>query len=205
MSFPNYLIYCIDKSEDELLASLSHPEFFAEKVVRLKSGSRRRQEVLAVRYALKQLMNGQEKEVIYDQHGAPRLSDGDWQISISHTQEYVAVIVSDKPVGIDIERRGDRVQRVVSHFLQSDERDLLCLCSVDDDTFTLALHLAWSAKEAAFKVLGQNYYDLQHLTTIVHLDWQSKLIKLLAANRQEPLTLHFDYTEQYVLVWVQLD
>ena len=37
------------------------------------------------------------------------------------TTDYAAVIASEHPVGIDIERRGKRVARVVSHFLKPDE------------------------------------------------------------------------------------
>lgn len=198
------LISPIDQSEEELLAQLQHPEYFAQKVERLKPGSRRRLEVLATRVMLKQLCGGEEQRVVYDEHGAPRLvcdSGTAPYLSISHTQGYAAIILSaDGPVGIDIEQRGRRVMRVVSHYLMPDEETLLHAVTATDEQYLLALHLAWSAKEAAFKVLGPDYYDLQHLTRITALDWQQRTLTLYVHAQSQPMILHFDYTDDYVLV-----
>ena len=200
---PALIVRRITESEDQLRASLMRPELFADKVATLKPGSRRLLEVLAVRRALKELLDGEEKAIVYDEHGAPSLQADSRYISISHTRDYVAVILSDVPVGIDIERREQRVQRVVGHFLQPDEEARLGMLSADDEQLSLALHLAWSAKEAAFKVLGQDYYDLQHLTSVSHIDWQSCVLRLRVDGMTSPLALHFDYTADYVLVWLQ--
>lgn len=199
MSAPDYIIWKITEAEDELRFSLSHPEYFAEKIANLKPGSRRLLEVLAVRRALKELFYGEEQQVSYDEHGKPSLPDGKPFISISHTQDYAAVITSDVPVGIDIERIGNRVQKVVSHFLKEEELVTLSMYSEQ----VPALHLAWSAKEAAFKILGQKYYDLQHLTTVTGLDTTNKTLLLAVNDRPQPLIVHYDHTEDYVLAWVQ--
>ena len=168
----DYIIWHINESEEELRTQLEHPEYYADKVKNLKPGSKRMMEVLAVRCALKVLFNGEEQQVRYDEYGAPALSDGTC-ISISHTSEYAAVCVSPHPVGIDIERIGNRVQRVVSKFLKEEELvvlqmetnqpDLATITPFHGDMLTLALHLAWSAKEAIYKVLGHYYYDLKEL------------------------------------------
>lgn len=198
---PDYIIWNINETEEELRACLLHPEYFAEKIANLKPGSRRLLEVLAVRRALKELFYGEEQEVVYDEHGRPSLKAGKPYISISHTHGYAAVISSDVPVGIDIERIGNRVEKVVSHFLKQEELVTLALYS----EAVPALHLAWSAKEAAFKILGQEYYDLQHLTTISHINVAQKTMSLNVEGRQQPLVVHYDYTEDYVLAWVQDD
>ncbi len=207
-SAPDYIVWKITETEDELRASLSRPELYAEKVQNLKPGSRRLLEVLAVRRALKELFYGEEQLVVYDEHGKPFLaeqedavSDKKPYISISHTQDYAAVITSVVPVGIDIERIGNRVQKVVSHFLKEEELVTLSLYTEK----VPALHLAWSAKEAAFKILGQAYYDLQHLTTVTHIDTEKKTLLLAVNDRNQPLIVHYDYTEDYVLAWVQDD
>ena len=198
---PDYIIWNINETEEELRASLSLPEYFAEKIANLKPGSRRLLEVLAVRRALKELFYGEEQEVVYDEHGKPSLKAGKPYISISHTHGYAAVISSDVPVGIDIERIGNRVEKVVSHFLKQEELVTLALYS----DAVPALHLAWSAKEAAFKILGQEYYDLQHLTTISHINVSQKTMSLNVEGRPRSLIVHYDYTEDYVLAWVQDD
>lgn len=198
MSQPDYIIWKIDETEDELRNSLSHPEYFAAKIANLKPGSRRLLEILAVRRALKELFYGEEQEVFYDEHGCPSLAPGKPCISISHTHGYAAVITSDVPVGIDIERIGNRVERVVSHFLKPEETVTLALYSEQ----VPALHLAWSAKEAAFKILGQKYFDLQKLTTVTSIDVTHKTLTLTVEGHDKPLIVHYDYTEDYVLAYV---
>lgn len=200
MSAPDYIVWKITESEEELRASLSHPEYFEAKIRNLKPGSRRMMEILSVRRALKELMYGEEKRIFYDRYGKPSIDEPDAPfISFSHTKQYVAVIASDVPVGIDIERRGDRVQRVVPQFLTPDEVAILSLTPDID----LSFHLAWSGKESAFKVLGQSFYDLKKLTSIVCVDMDRKLILLRVEGRELPMRIHFDFTEDYVLTWVQ--
>ena len=200
MTAPDYIVWKITETEEELRASLSHPEYFEAKIRNLKPGSRRLMEILSVRRALKELMYGEEKRIVYDRYGKPSIDEPDAPyISFSHTKQYVAVITSDVPVGIDIERRGDRVQRVVPQFLTPDELTVLSLTPDID----LAFHLAWSGKESAFKVLGQSFYDLKKLTSIVCVDMERKLILLHVEGRELPMRIHFDFTEDYVLTWVQ--
>ena len=200
MTAPDYIVWKITETEEELRASLSHPEYFEAKIRNLKPGSRRLMEILSVRRALKELMYGEEKRIVYDRYGKPSIDEPNAPyISFSHTKQYVAVITSDVPVGIDIERRGDRVQRVVPQFLTPDEVTVLSLTPDID----LAFHLAWSGKESAFKVLGQSFYDLKKLTSIVCVDMERKLILLHVEGRELPMRIHFDYTEDYVLTWVQ--
>ncbi len=200
MTAPDYIVWKITETEEELRASLSHPEYFEAKIRNLKPGSRRLMEILSVRRALKELMYGEEKRIVYDRFGKPSIDEPDAPyISFSHTKQFVAVIASDVPVGIDIERRGDRVQRVVPQFLTPDEVTVLSLTPDID----LAFHLAWSGKESAFKVLGQSFYDLKKLTSIVCVDMERKLILLHVEGRELPMRIHFDFTEDYVLTWVQ--
>jgi len=198
----DYIVWKITETEEELRASLLHPEYFAEKVANLKPGSRRLLEVLAVRRAVKELFYGEEQRIGYDSEGRPHLEPQTNcqqplpHISISHTTGYVAVIADDKPVGIDIEQRGRRVPKVTSHFLSHEELAMLSLMPDVD----LSLHLAWSAKETAFKVLGRAYYDLQHLTSVIRIDWKKRVLTLAVSGR-EAMEIGFDYTDDYVLTY----
>jgi len=206
--YPDYIIWRMDESEEELLASLQHPEYFAEKIAKLKPGSRRRLEVLAVRRALKELCSGEEQHILYDSDGKPSLAapfvsaeaDSFDNIAISHTDGYAAVALCHHPIGIDIERRGRRVERVVSHFLKPEEISLLMLTP----DYELALHMAWCSKEAAYKILGKEYYDLQKLTTVTFIDQVSgsPSLQLQVEGRNEPLVVHFSLHEDYVFAYV---
>lgn len=225
----DYIIWKITETEQELLSQLEHPEYFAEKVANLKDGSRRKLEVLAVRRALKELFYGEEQRVAYTADGKPYLlplhpssphpssshPSSPNHISISHTDGYAAVITSaEAPVGIDIERIGTRVEKVVSHFLKPEEIVVLKMAEerVNNSPFstlhspfsTLHYHLAWSAKEAAYKILGREYFDLQHLTSVIALDWEAKTLLLKAEGIEKPLVIHFDVADDYVLTWLML-
>lgn len=201
----DYIVWHITESEQELRDSLQHPDYFAAKTAPLKPGSHRMLEVLAVRRAMKELFYGEEQQVVYDRHGRPSLAGSGPFISISHTSGYVAVIASERPVGIDIERRASRVVRVANRFLQPAELARLSLLAAqDDERLLLFLHLCWSAKEAAFKVLGQAYHDLQHLTTVTMVSLATRCLTLAVEGSEQPLSVRFDVTDDYVLTWVEL-
>lgn len=193
-------VSAIDRTADEYEWQLEHNEYYASKVANLKPESRRRLEILAVRCLLRDML-GEEQNVVYDEFGAPSLSDSNRFLSISHTDGYVAAIVGEQPVGIDVERRGRRVERVKSKFLQASEESLVC--SVCDPI--LAMHLIWSAKEAVFKFLGQKYYDLQNLTRITCIDFEERFMTMEVEGHNKPLTIHFEYTDEYVLCYSILD
>ncbi len=186
----------IDKTAEEYEAQLEYKEYYAAKVANLRPDSRRRLEILATRCLLKEMLDG-EQIVSYDEYGAPSLTGSGQYVSISHTDGYVAVIIAGKPVGIDIERRGRRVERVRSKFMQPAE-DQLVGATPDP---VLSMHLIWSAKETVFKYLGQQYYDLQRLTCVTNIDFDRHLITMKAVGLSNPLIINFETTENYVLCY----
>lgn len=192
----------IPAEAEGLWAQLEHKELVAAKVERLKPESRRLREILAVRVLLKQMFGGTEVEVLYDEEGGPRFATpfDSYRLSISHTDGHAAVLVSEWPCGVDIERRGNRVQKVVSHFLTPDE---VALLERQEDP-SLALHLAWSAKETAYKVLGKDYYDLQNLTSVIALDEAEQILSLRVVGRRAPLQIRYTIHPDYVLTWLEM-
>ena len=82
-------------------------------------------------------------------------------LSISHTKGYVAVILGrpGEEVGIDIEQYGERVRKVSSRFMRTDEQ---AAYYKGTDTWGLLLH--WSAKETLFKCMNSDGVDFcEHL------------------------------------------
>ena len=59
-------------------------------------------------------------DLYYDDAGKPHLQDGK-QISITHSYVFSAIIVSDHPVGIDIEKQRDKILRIASKFTPIEE------------------------------------------------------------------------------------
>lgn len=155
-----WAIWRINETPDELLVSLPQAESYQEAAGRFSSESRRR-EWLAVR-ALLYTMLGERKDIAYSLEGKPYLKDGSALISISHTRDYAAVILGEKPlkeVGIDIERYGERVRKVASRFMRNDET-----ACVYHGTDLWAQLLHWSCKETMYKCLNEQEVDFrEHL------------------------------------------
>ena len=109
---------------------------------KFKSNSRIK-EWVAVRVLLNYML-GSNTEIIYAPNGAPQLKGSNTYISISHTEEYVYIALSDThKVGIDIERISNKVERVKARFISKNEPGNTLLKTL----------LIWSAKESAYKML----------------------------------------------------
>ena len=74
--------------------------------------------------------------------GKPVIKSGEWCFSIAHSNGTVIVAISDKDVGIDIQRIGDVSERVVERFLKK------------VPAIPLENTLAWTDYEALGKFLG---------------------------------------------------
>lgn len=83
----------------------------------------------------------------YDDLGKPHLNNG-WHISISHSNEFVAIILNkNESCGIDIEKITPKIERIKHKFLND----------IDIATITSLEHLTlyWGAKEALYKLYGR--------------------------------------------------
>ena len=113
------------------------------------------QERFASRVLLKELL-GEEVRVDYHSTGAPFLACVPLYISISHTKDYVAVILDERPTGIDIEYRSDRILKIRSRFMNPEEE-----AGIDPGHEVEHLLIHWCAKETLFKIIGQEGVDFQ--------------------------------------------
>lgn len=114
---------------------------------------KRQRELIAVRVLLRCALN-KEVSILYDQHRKPHLADNSYHIGISHTSEWVAIILHPtKQVGIDIETIMPRVGKIRSKFLSTIENQSV----LPNDYTTLTTY--WCAKEAAYKWYGKKEVD----------------------------------------------
>ena len=134
------------------LWNISEEEFFfreqldhatVNEITPLTSAQRRLQ-ILASRYLLK--LAGREDKIIYHANGKPEIRSG--YISISHTGNMVAIYLSSKPAGLDIEQQLPRVLRIAERFLNENEKKRFGTSDIE------VITLIWSAKEALFKKHG---------------------------------------------------
>lgn len=104
---------------------------------------------------------GYEVRLEHHASGAPYLPDHPKDhISISHSDCFAMIVISSDPIGADIEDIGDQVERVEEKFVNPYELDRLeGFCSKK-----LALHLLWTAKEAAYKLTNPPSGSLKEFT-----------------------------------------
>ena len=124
----------------------------------------RRAERLSWRALLRELEP--EARVEYLPSGKPQILNSKYQhISVSHCRDLVAVALSDKPCGVDVERVDRNFERVKSRYISEQE----LLLSAQEDWAAVV----WCAKEALYKYAGKEGVDFK------------KDIILKSAQRQE--------------------
>jgi 4'-phosphopantetheinyl transferase len=146
------------------------------------------------------LMLEQDAVIEYDQFSAPLIKNSNLQISISHSEDYVAIAISKLPVGIDIQVQQEKILKIADKFVKKDEPRPL-----DKEALINWLHWQWSAKESLFKIYKKGNIDFKSmlkinpLPDVDELQFDSKGT-IDMTNFQREYMLHFVKLEDYYLV-----
>lgn len=192
-------VWKIEETEQELLDLFPLPSRLrhAAEAARFASAARRL-EWLSARALLLALL-GEDKPVAYRPDGKPCLADGSWQVSISHTAGYAAVLLDkERAVGIDIERYASRVRRVARRFMRPDER-ALPYCG--DDVWGMLLH--WSGKESVYKCMEHPHPDLRLLRVLPFEPQRtgSFAVQSCVDGRLDSFLVSYLIADDHVLTW----
>jgi len=90
-------------------------------------------------------------DLYYDEFGKPHLHDGK-HISITHSHQFSAIILSDEVVGIDIELQREKIIRIADKFADT---ELFFLNSMEKEEYIRKLTVIWGVKEAIFKIRNE--------------------------------------------------
>ena len=104
-----------------------------------RKNEKRKKEFLSSRLLLEQL--NPNAIITYNDFGAPELDSGKY-ISISHSKEMVAIIISEQKVGLDIEQISEKALRLAAKFISAKNQS-----NLTKEKATLI----WCCKEAIFK------------------------------------------------------
>lgn len=193
-------VWQITESEEELLRLSATPADEMEEISFITSESMRKQR-LAVRALLNQLF---EDKVYLSHHdnGKPYLENMVTNISITHTEKYVAVILHDEEdVGIDIESLDRDFSAVEKKALSEDEID-----DLDDDKKNEQLAIYWCAKEAIYKRVSA--YNVNFAEQIELERFRPRGEGELEATfehkdgYEEDFELEYMTFDRHILVWV---
>ena len=195
-------VWKVDETIEQLRLMFHHFSVYEEGFARF-SAEKRKQEWLAVRVLLKEML-GEEKSIAYLPSGKPYLEDGSMHVSFSHTHGYVAVALHPSAeVGVDIEQYGTRVQRVASRFIREDEKVSI---ASGDEIVGLLLH--WSAKETMFKLMDDQGVDfIDHLRIFPFTLRESGVMEAqeFRSSNERKFLIHYDTHPDYVLTFACLD
>ena len=148
----------------QLSASLTLSQGEEERLMTIHSQKKQR-EFLVIRHLLQQAQLP-TTALYYTPEGKPQL-EGPY-ISITHSQDFVMIALSPRPVGIDIERCTPRILRLAPRFTPWQAPS-----DMDELTQIQAYTQLWTIKEALYKVTNlpsvRFYEDLQvpHFESLV--------------------------------------
>ena len=178
------IIWRMDETLEELLEMSQH--HYDHEIENISNEVRKKERIIS-RFLLETLV-GKKVEVKYADSGKP-FCDG-MHFSISHTKNFVAVIVSNKPVGVDIEYKSDRIFRITEKFMHPDELKTLSECP-EKQKFAL---ICWCAKETVYKIIEENGVDFAKMNCKVNFD------EIILTYENREFTLKFmDFSEFFIV------
>lgn len=193
-------VWQVSETEEELKALSATPTDEMEEISFIRSESLRKQR-LAVRALLNELF---EDKVYLSHHdnGKPYIENNPINISITHTDRYVAVILHDEEdVGIDIESLDRDFSAVEKKALSEEEIE-----DLDDGRRNEQLAIYWCAKEAIFKRLSVYNLDFAEQIEVerfhVRSEGDLEATFIDKDDEEEEFELEYMTFDRHVLVWV---
>ncbi len=183
-------VFRIDASDLPRLNTVPVPENITHEKKRL--------EYQASRMLLMNTVSGFELQNLYSsEFGKPYISGLDVEISLSHSYPYVCLMISDRPIGVDIQVYEEKILRLAPKFTSSQETDM---------QDRVKLTGIWSMKESVYKwwEKGQLKFKEQIKIHSWHPENQICYIDLhpYSDDYFEELIGHYRVTKEYVLTYV---
>ena len=156
-----------------------------------------KKEKLSVRVLLQEICG--QGVLCYDEMGKPHLSDDTFNVSVSHTKDFVAVFIHPTfAVGIDIERHSNRAARLRERFLEKDE------LPANDNNQEAYCELCWCAKEAIYKMMPDTSIDIFKDIRIVPFEVASEgsiFVNVVYKQKLQHCEIQYIRNDFFSLVW----
>lgn len=191
-------IWQIAESVEELLSHFTAEEQKNTEYLRFNF-KKRQTEWLCTRLLLKKMI-GSNHRISYTESRKPILKHNTFKfISISHSREFVAILVHKTiAVGIDIESLSRNYAPVLKKYLSDQEQ-------IQVGGNVLLQSLYWCAKEAVFKLVPEDGIDFRKQIQILPFDPQTTdrfPCRFISGEKQTAYNLQFKLIVDNCLVWV---
>ncbi len=198
-------IYLLKLKEEDKFSSVETflPFISKEKQKRLISLKSDRQQIitivgeLLIKYALcrETHIAMSELKISYGDLGKPLCYQSELYFNLSHTGDYIAVVVSDYPVGIDIEKIKNVNKRIAKRFFSKAENEFLDDSPVDEYKYNF--FKVWTAKESYVKAVGTGIdADFAKFSSFGHELGEGNIIN---ENGLLAKYVHYQLAEDYLL------
>ena len=193
-------VWEVTESEEELLKIISIPNEELEELLMIRSESRRREKL-----AVRALLNTVFEDKVYLGHhdnGSPFIQNNSTHISITHTNNFVAIITHPtEDVGIDIECLERDFSVVEKKALSEEERE-----DLSDKHRNLHLAIYWCAKEAIYKRMSQHGVDFAKQMEVDKFNPKDEgdidATFIDKDGEEEEFELEYEVFDNHVMVWL---
>jgi len=187
-------IWKIEESFDELFNNIILNDNSLARVKRMRSVLHQRG-FLSVRHLLKEAKYS-DFDMFYTPDGKPHLNNGQ-EISITHSHNFSAIIISGNPVGIDIEKNREKIKRIASKFIGTEDNFLSEINLVEQ------LTVIWGAKESLFKIHPDGGLLFKHHLPIEPFSLSDKKTRgwIKKDKYYEKYDIYFQQIENFTLVY----
>lgn len=165
--------------------------------VEMFTAESRRRERLAWRVMLRRVL-GREVRITYSVGGKPQICDDVYShISVSHCRDMVAVVLSQRECGVDIELQTRDFGRVAARYMSGAELSMASSSELQA--------VVWSAKECLYKMAGVEGLDWREDIIVTDILCEQQQVRGSVVYRGEQLLdtlLHYHYPdEQHILLY----
>lgn len=191
------LVWKITESFDELRSQVNLKPKTENRLYKMKSEMHQRA-FLSVRMLLKEA-GYTDFELHYDEFGKPYFLDGK-HVSITHSHQFSAIIISDEAVGIDIEMQREKIIRIADKFV---DYEFHFLKPEKIQEYIRKLTVIWGIKESIFKIRnekGISFKDHIKVTAFELAENQGRAW-LHFDNLVEDFNVYFEEIENFTLVY----
>ena len=188
------VIWEINESIQDLESKVILSEY-SIKLLNQKKSEIQKKQFLAIRNIFK-LLSIEDNEVKYDKVGKPIFSQNKI-LSISHSGNYAAVIISDQSVGIDIEKINGKAHKIKHKFLHIE-------LNYPQELNNQTSLVYWNIKESIYKAMGITGIDFKKNILALPLAINSSKCKSWYVNNDDIYSFetYFRISRNYTLAFV---
>jgi len=141
-------------------------------------------------------------DLYYDAFGKPHIKPQgcfvkDIEISISHSNDFSAIVISQEKVGLDLELIKDKTLRIAPRFM-----DVSHLENLSKEEKIKKATVIWGIKESIFKIKNEQGISFPNHIFEEDFSLEEKKSKAILKfnNREEVFNIIFDSIEDYIYV-----